>query len=153
MNIYLTVPQIFSIGVVTFCLDLLTNPCIREKKYKTDLVFPLLFGHHMLAAVDKFGWLSNNVTFLKVLALLYIGLLTTWAFYGSCPVTEYTNELCGPHHREKLRDAFFFLGLKGWKHYSKFHFIYITIALVITLVKIANAETKSKRKGKVRSKQ
>ena len=145
MNVYLTVPQILSIGVITFFLDLLTNPCIKKKEYQTVGVFPILLGHHILSALDKFGWLANNLTFLKMMAFVYTGLLTTWAIYGSCPLTEYTNELCGPDHEEKLRDAFFFLGLKRWKHYSKFHAIYAIFALIITLTKIS-VETKSKSK-------
>lgn len=144
--IYLTVPQILSIGVVTFFMDLLTNPCVKKRMYQTSKVFPILLGHHILSAFDKFGWLANNLAFLKMMVLIYIGLLTTWAIYGTCPLTEYTNELCGPDHKEKLRDAFFFIGLKEWKHYSKFHAVYTIFALTVTLVKIRNAETKSKIK-------
>lgn len=154
-SIYLPVPVILSIGVVTFCMDLLTNPCIRHGQYKSVAVFPILFGHHILAALEKFGWLSNNLAFLKLMAFIYIGLLSTWAVTGGCPVTEYTNELCGPHHKEKLRDAFFFLGLKRWKHYSRFHGVYATLALTITLVKITlkgHVETKSKSSFKKREK-
>lgn len=145
MNIYLTVPQVLSIGVVTFCLDLLTNPCIQNKQYKSVVVFPILLGHHVLSALDKFGWLSNNLTFLRLMAFIYVGLLATWTITGGCPATEYTNELCGPHHKEKLRDAFFLLGLKEWKYYSRFHAVYTIFALGVTLLKIKRASKQNRK--------
>ncbi len=143
MKVYLTVPQILGIGVLTFFLDLLTNPCIKRGEHR-PVIFPILLGHHLLSASEKFGWLSNSLVFLKGLVFIYIGLLVTWAIYGSCPLTEYTNEMCGPHHKERLRDVFFFLGLKEWKYYTPFHVVYTTTALLITLSKIVKISKSNK---------
>lgn len=87
-------------ALISYLYDIMNNKnynsCRKIKNLKNISFNLLLFFHHLLASFLIFGWLSNNIGFLKVYTFTVLIVYLSWLiFKDNCMLTVYTNRLCG----------------------------------------------------------
>lgn len=109
----------FILALVGFILDIKTNNCIKEKKYKSNFIYINLYFHHLLNMFLNFGWISDNPIVLKTYLILPMIVLLHWKTNkGKCAVTQQANEICGNSENEYMHDFLYLLGIKESKYYN-----------------------------------
>lgn len=107
------------LAIIAFILDIKTNDCIKEKRFKSPLIFINLYLHHLINIFLNFGWISDDPMILKIyLVLPFIVLLHWKTNKGKCAVTQHANEICGNLENEYMHDFLYILGIKQSKYYD-----------------------------------
>lgn len=80
-------------SILSYLYDINYNSNYKNcKKVSFNL---LLFFHHFLASFLIFGWLSNDVKFLKIYVCTVAVVYISWILFSDyCLLTVYTNRLC-----------------------------------------------------------
>lgn len=107
------------LALIAFILDIKTNDCIKEKRYKSAMIYINLYFHHLLNMFLNFGWISDNPMVLKIYLIMPIIILLHWKTNdGKCAVTQHANEICGNPENEYMHDFLYLLGIKESKYYD-----------------------------------
>lgn len=138
---------IFTLTLVSFLIDVFTNPCFNRSLFPSSNMDNLslrafgmlefLYLHHLLAVILYFGWLSPSRIFLGFYILLVIGIIVHWMTNDQkCILTEIINRYCDYDDNERFHDLFYILNLKSKSWFDKFMYVYLIFAFILSLYKV-----------------
>jgi hypothetical protein len=132
---------IFTLTLVSFIIDVFTNPCFSqsfEPSFQLFAMLEFLYFHHLLAVMLYFGWLSPSRTFLGFYILLVILIIFHWMTNNQkCILTQIINRYCKYDDGERFHDLFYILNLKSKTWFDSFMYIYLFFGFVLSLYKIS----------------
>jgi hypothetical protein len=139
---------IFTLTLISFLIDVFTNPCFNKSLDTLDTTFDssirsfgmleFLYFHHLLAVILYFGWLSPSRTFLGFYILFVILIISHWMTNNQkCILTQIINRHCNYDDDERFHDLFYILNLKSKSWFDKFMYIYLFFAFVLSLYKVS----------------
>jgi hypothetical protein len=144
---FLSLPQdlfikfIFTLTLVSFLIDVFTNPCFSQTldpSLHSLGMLEFLYFHHLLAVVLYFGWLSPSRVFLGFYLLLIIIIIFHWMTNDQkCILTQIINRYCNYEDGERFHDLFYIFGLKSKTWFDTFIYIYLFFGFVLSLYKIS----------------
>jgi hypothetical protein len=128
---------IIIVGIVFYLLDIYTASKGHYSKC-TDLKNQtVLLCHHIANVFLQFGWLCNTKFMLLLYIMTPVLVVLHWKTNNNrCLFTEYINHSCELSDDTRLRDLWYFVGLKNYKYYNRIQNIYLLIVFVIGIYKI-----------------
>jgi hypothetical protein len=124
---------IFVLGLVFFIID------IKTFKYCTTDVYPILLLHHVVNIFAQFGFLCTDKNLLLIYLFTPILVMLHWKTNkNKCILTQMVNKQCGYKHMY-FRDIWFLLGFKNIPNYGQLHYIYLSFAWFVGLLRFLKA--------------